>query len=121
MKIRGVRGAITVSENNSEEILEATKKLLNEIIKRNDIKTDDICFIIFSTTSDLNAVFPARAAREIGFDMVPLLDVAQPEVENSLRKCIRVLMVFNTEKNIEEIKHVYLEDAAKLRPDLVLY
>ncbi|MCR4430658.1 MAG: chorismate mutase [Tepidanaerobacteraceae bacterium] len=119
MKTRGVRGAITVAKNNSEEILEATKKLLNEIIIRNGIKKDDICFIIFSITSDLNAVFPARAAREIGLDMVPLLDVSQPEVDNSLNKCIRVLIVFNTEKNIEDIKHVYLEDAAKLRPDLM--
>lgn len=118
MKTRGVRGAITAAENNMESILEATKKLLNEIIEKNDIKTDDICFIMFSATSDLNAAFPARAAREMGLGLVPLLDVAQLEVESSLKRCIRVLMVFNTDKKIEDIKHIYLEDAVKLRPDL---
>lgn len=119
MKARGVRGAITVAENNYDEVLKATKKLLNEMLTRNGIRKEDICFIIFSITKDLSAVFPAQAAREIGLDMIPLLDVAQPEVENSINKCIRVLIVFNTDKNLEEIKHVYLGDAVKLRPDLM--
>jgi len=118
VKTRGVRGAITAAANDMKSILEATERLINEIMEKNDVKTDDICFIMFSATSDINAAFPARAAREMGLGLVPLLDVAQLEVEGSLKRCIRVLMVFNTDKKMEDIKHIYLEEAVKLRPDL---
>jgi monofunctional chorismate mutase len=120
MKARGLRGAITVTDNTAESIYAATKSLISEMMKKNDIKVDDICFIMFSATSDLNAAFPASAAREMGLGLVPMLDVAQLEVEGSLERCIRVLMVFNTDKKMEDIKHVYLEGAVRLRPDLAI-
>jgi monofunctional chorismate mutase len=120
MKLRAVRGAITVDSNTADAIKKATKKLLNEMIKVNDIKREDLCFILFSVTDDLEAAFPAEAAREMGLALVPLLDVAQMKVRGSLEKCIRVLLVFNSEKNLEDIKHIYLEKATKLRPDLIV-
>jgi len=118
MKVRAIRGATTVKSNTSDCIMEATKELLNEIITKNEVRVDDICFILFSVTSDLNKAFPARAARDMGLSMVPLLDVAHMSVETDLKRCIRVLMTVNTDKRIDEIKHIYLHDAAKLRPDL---
>ena len=119
MKVRGARGAITVERNLPETIKNATKTLLKRMMEQNDIKPDDICFILFSVTEDINAAFPAGAAREMGLDLIPLLDVAQMKVQGSLEKCIRVLMVFNTDKSLNDIKHIYLEGAARLRPDLV--
>jgi monofunctional chorismate mutase len=115
---RGVRGAITVEKNTPESINNATKKLLMEMISQNDIKVDDICFILFSATHDIDAAFPAGAAREIGLEAVPLLDFSQMKVQGSLDMCIRVLLVFNTNKFLSEIKHIYLERASILRPDL---
>jgi len=120
MKVRAIRGATTAKSNTSEAIVEATKELLNRIITNNEIKLDDICFILFSVTSDLDKAFPARAAREMGLSLVPLLDITQMSVETDLKRCIRVLLTVNTDKKLDEIKHVYLHDAEKLRPDLAL-
>ena len=89
MNQRGVRGAITVEKNTSESIKNATKKLLKEMISQNGINVDDICFILFSATHDLDAAFPAGAAREIGLEAVPLLDFSQMNVQGSLNMCIR--------------------------------
>lgn len=120
MKVRGIRGATTAKNNDRESITEATQELLNNIIVKNDIDIDDICFILLSATPDLDKSFPARAVREMGLDKVPLLDVAQMTVENDLERCIRVLVTVNTEKKIDEIKHIYIRGAAKLRPDISL-
>lgn len=116
--VRGVRGAITVKENNSSEIFTATRELLQELMKENQVETEDIASIFFTVTQDLNAEFPALAARELGWRYVPLLCAKEIEVPTSMPKVIRVLMHINTTKKQSEIKHLYLREAAKLRPDL---
>lgn len=115
--MRGIRGAITVNVNSRKQILSAAARLLVNMMKSNKVKPDDIASIIFSATYDLNAEFPARAARMIGLDKVPLFCVQEIKVPKSLKKCIRVLMHVNTKKNSEEIKHVYLEKAQLLRKE----
>ncbi|TDX53315.1 chorismate mutase [Orenia marismortui] len=117
--IRGIRGAITVMNNDKNEILSATKELLEEIVESNNIDQDMIASVIFSMTSDLNQAFPAVAAREIGWTAVPLFCSQELEVEGALKKCIRVLIHYNTNKKADEIRHIYLREAKKLRPDLI--
>ncbi len=119
MKVRGIRGATTAPENTKEAIKKATAELLTEVIKRNNIDTEDIVSIIFTKTPDLDKVFPASAARDIGLTNVPLLDMGEATVEGSLKMCIRILMHINTDKSLDEINHVYLKEAVRLRPDLV--
>jgi len=118
MQVRAIRGAITVPENTKDAILEGTRELLHEILNRNNIKQDDIISIIFSMTNDLNAVFPAVAARELGLTDVPLMCSNELDVPGSLKSCIRVLLHLNTDKANSEMKHVYLRNAVVLRPDL---
>ncbi len=118
MPCRGIRGAITVANNTREEIIERTKTLLRKIAEANGILPEDLACIIFTTTSDLNAEFPALAARELGWTKVPLLCAKEIEVPGSIPRCIRVLLLWNTEKEQEEIVHVYLGEAERLRPDL---
>jgi chorismate mutase len=119
MLVRGIRGAVTADSNKKEEIIEKTKELLIALKKENDFKIEDIVSILFSVTSDLNAAFPARAARELGWNRVPLLDMQEIEVPESLPKCIRVLIQINCQKSQTEIKHCYLRGAETLRKDLV--
>jgi len=116
--VRAVRGAITVSENSREDILKETKLLLKTVIEKNGINHEDIIDIIFSTTHDLNAAFPAAAAREMGLTDVALMCTNEIDVPGSLRKCIRLMLHFNTDKSNKDIKHIYLKGAASLRPDL---
>ena len=118
MPCRGIRGAITVANNTREEIIERTKTLLRKIAEANGVLPQDLACIIFTTTSDLNAEFPALAARELGWTKVPLLCAKEIEVPGSIPRCIRVLLLWNTEKEQEEIVHVYLGEAERLRPDL---
>ncbi len=117
--LRGIRGAITVEDNQKEEILAATKELLSEIVVANDLELKQIASIFFSMTADLDQVFPAAAARELGWTNLPLFCTKELEIEGSLDKCIRVLIHYNTDQSLEEIKHIYLKNAQKLRPDLV--
>ena len=119
MLVRGIRGAITADGNTKQEIIEKTKELLIALKKENDFKIEDITSIFFSVTSDLNAAFPAQAARELGWDRVPLFDMQEIEVPGSLSKCIRVLIQINCQKSQTEIKHCYLRGAKVLRKDLV--
>jgi len=114
---RGIRGAITVPENKKEAVGAATKELLQKMIKVNEVKISDIACILFTTTSDLNAAFPAAAARELGWTQVPLLCGHEMNVPGSLPSCLRVLVLFNTEKRNEEIVHVYLGGAVTLRDE----
>jgi chorismate mutase len=118
MLVRGIRGAITVNSNNKEEIIEITKELLITLKRVNNFKIEDIVSIFFSTTPDLNAAFPAQAARELGWDKVPLFDMQEIEVPGSLPKCIRILVQINCQKTLQEIKHCYLKGAKILRKDL---
>ena len=117
-RIRGIRGAITVDRDDKEAIVAATKRLLSELVERNDVPLDEIASVLFSLTPDLHAVFPALGAREMGWTHVPMLHFCEIAVPGSLERCIRVLVHVNTTKSIEEIDHVYLEGAAALRPDL---
>lgn len=116
MYCRGIRGATTVERNDREEILTATKELLQLLIKKNDLQKEDIASAIFSTTSDLNADFPAHAARELGWTAVALMCTQEIPVPNSLAKCIRILLHVNTEHSASEIQHVYVRGAVSLRP-----
>lgn len=117
--MRGIRGAITVERNEKEEIWQAAQELITELLRTNAISADDIGAAIFSVTEDLTAAFPTAGVRRIaGFDLVPLFDVRQCAIEDSLPRCIRVLLLVNTDVPQSEIHHVYLRAAAELRPDL---
>jgi len=118
MVVRGIRGAITVKEDKSIEILQATAEVLEEIIKQNELDLEDIASIIFTTTADIKSAFPAEAARSMGLYLVPLLCSQEIEVQGSIPLCIRLLFHVNTNKSQEEIRHVFLRDASKLRKDL---
>jgi chorismate mutase len=114
---RGVRGAITVTENTEEAMLAATRELLQVIIKRNEMRSDDVASVYFTTTADLNATYPALAARQIGWHDVALLCGHEMAVPGGLEKCIRVMIHWNTGRSAKEIVHVYLREAQSLRPD----
>ncbi|MGJ9456813.1 chorismate mutase [Oceanobacillus sp. CF4.6] len=117
---RGVRGATTVSENEENQMIENTRVLIEDMAKKNHIKPSDISHVFISVTKDLNAGFPARGLRELeGWTFVPVMCMAEIEVPGSLPKCIRVMMVVNTEESQLNIQHVFHNEAVKLRPDLV--
>ena len=118
MKQRSIRGAITIAFDTKDNVLSATKELLNEVIKLNNIDLEEIVNIIFTTTPDIKSVFPPVAARQIGLNDVPLLTCQEIDCENGLKLCIRIMLTFNTEKTQKQIQHIYLKDAIKLRPDL---
>ncbi len=117
MHCRGIRGATTVEKNTAQAVLAATRELLALIVVANDLRVEDVTSAIFTTTPDLTAAFPARAAREMGWRDVALLDAQEIPVPGSLERCIRVLIHWNTEKSAAEIQHVYLKGAQALRPD----
>ena len=118
-KVRGIRGAITVSENSREAIAEAVTELLDEIEAHNNLNSEDISYVFFTTTPDLDAVFPAAIARKRpGWNQVPLLDLQQMAVPGSLPFCIRVLIQVNTTASQSAMIHRYLRKAQYLRPDL---
>ncbi|WP_339747382.1 chorismate mutase [uncultured Rubinisphaera sp.] len=119
MRVRGIRGAISAAENTRESILEATRELLQAILDANQItEFEDIVSAVFTTSPDLTACFPAEAARGLGMNEVPLLCASEIAVPNSLPSCIRVLFHVNTTKSQKEIRHIYLGEAARLRPDM---
>ncbi len=118
MPCRGVRGATTADANTNEAILEATRQLLALMSHQNGIKPDDVASAIFTTTPDLNAEFPALAARQLGWLNVALMCGHELDVPGSLERCIRILLHWNTEKPADEIHHVYIKGAVNLRPDL---
>lgn len=117
--VRGVRGATTVRENSRPEIMDATEELLNEMIAANDIASEDIAAVYFTLTSDLNAEFPAVAARErLNWNLVPLINSIEIDRPGSMRKCVRVMLFLNTDKSQDEIRHIYLREAVVLRADI---
>lgn len=117
-KVRGIRGAIQVRENTRQSLLDATKALLKSLLRENDIAPGDIASIFFTATDDLNAEFPAYAAREMGLTTVPLLCAREMQVPGNMSRLIRILMHVNTDKSQKQIKHQYLGETASLRPDL---
>lgn len=116
MYCRGIRGATTVQQNEREEILAATTELLQLIVQYNELRIEDIASGIFSMTEDLDAEFPAAAARTLGWNEVPLMCTREIPVPGSLGKCIRVLLHVNTTRSLAEIQHVYIRGAVNLRP-----
>src|SRR5262245_31672076 len=118
MLCRGVRGATTVDHNDREEILTATRQLLGLMIRTNGIEPRDVASALFTTTPDINAEFPALAARQLGWLDVPLLCGHEMSIPGSLPLCIRVLIHWNTNKTQQEIEHIYVREAKRLRPDL---
>jgi len=120
MPTRGVRGATTVAADEPDLILQATRELLEGILAENEhMRPEDIASAIFTVTEDLVSTFPAQAARQMGWNLVPMLCAREIPVPGSLRKVIRVLVHWNTEIPQSEVTHIYLKDAIKLRPDLV--
>jgi chorismate mutase len=117
MICRGVRGATTVEADEPELVLRATRELLALLIRLNGIDPTDVASAIFTTTPDVRSVFPATAARQLGWLDVPLLCAHEMSVPGSLDKCIRILIHWNTEKAQHEIHHAYLRAARSLRPD----
>ena len=118
MSVRGIRGAITAAANDKDAIVDATSRLLRQIIARNGIAAADIAAIFFTTTPDLTAEFPAAAARLLGWQEVPLLCGHEMSVPDRLDKCIRVMMLVNTDSDQAGVRHVYMDGAESLRPDL---
>ncbi|MGE7920247.1 chorismate mutase [Viridibacillus sp. NPDC093762] len=117
--IRGVRGAITVQSDQAAIVLAETEKLIVEIVKANNIVAEDVASVVISTTPDIVSAFPAKAVRTMeGWSYVPVMCMHEMNVPNALPLCIRVLMHVNTEISQQAIRHIYLNDAVKLRPDL---
>ena len=120
MSIRGIRGATTVTADQPDLILQATRELLEAILEENEgLRTEDVASAIFTVTDDLASTFPAQGARQMGWGLVPMMCAREIPVPGSLPRVIRVLVHWNTKIPQSEIKHVYLRDAVKLRPDLV--
>lgn len=118
MSVRGIRGATTATANTADAIVSATDRLLREMISHNGVQAEDVASVFFTTTPDLNAEFPAAAARALGWRKVPLLCGTEIDVPGRLPSCIRVLMLVNTERAQTDVRHIYLEGATRLRPDL---
>jgi len=120
MPIRGIRGATTVTSDDADLILLATRELLEAILYENGgIQLDEIASAFFTTTEDIASAYPALAARQMGWDQVPMMCAREIPVPGSLPKCIRVLIHWNTDREQAAIRHVYLREAIALRPDLV--
>jgi chorismate mutase len=118
MWCRGIRGATTVDNDTVDDILRASKELLQMMIDANGVKPEDVACAIFTTTSDLDAAFPATAARQLGWTDVPLMCSKEIDVPGSLKGCIRILILYNTEKSADDIVHIYVKGASDLRSGL---
>jgi chorismate mutase len=116
--VRGIRGATTALANTRDAIHDATRELLEMLARANGLNPEDIASIHFTMTHDLDAAFPASAARSLGWNQVALFDAQAPPVPHDLARCIRVLIHWNTDRRSNQIQHVYLREAAQLRPDL---
>jgi len=117
--LRGIRGATTVTRNDKICIEQAVTELLSAIEQANHLDLEDIGAIIFSSTPDLNSAFPAAGARAMGWSAIPLFGTAEIDQPDAVALCIRVLILYNTEKKQSELQHIYLRNAAILRPDIV--
>jgi chorismate mutase len=118
MSVRGIRGAVNIASNTKDEILTKSRELLEAIVRENKLQAEDIACAIFTLTPDLNADFPAYAARQLGWRDVPLMCARELDVPDAMEKVIRVLLLVNSTTPPSKIKHQYLGDTPKLRPDL---
>jgi chorismate mutase len=122
--VRGIRGATTVASNEASAIVEATAELLGQLVSQNAIEPEEVAFAYFTTTSDLDAEYPALAARQMGWVDVPLLcgqdmDVQQPN-PRGVARCVRILLLYNTDRPQREMHHIYLRGAEAIKQDLDL-
>ena len=118
MAVRAIRGAVQVDANERQAILEGTTDLVTEVMGRNNLITDDVISVVFTVTPDLDAEFPALAARKIGFQDVPLLCATEIPVPHAMPRVVRLLMLLETSRSRAELQHVYLRGAAALRLDI---
>ena len=118
MKLRGIRGATTCPDNSQEAIFAAASELWQALEEKNSFAEEDLAAVIFSSTPDLNAAFPATAVRKLGWANVPLFGTVEIEQPEAVKRCVRILALWNTDKPQDAIRHVYLRDAAALRPDI---
>lgn len=118
MRVRGIRGAISVEEDAESLVVERTATLLREIMARNDLEADDIVSIVITVTDDLSSTYPARATRLLGLDRVPVLCARELRVDGGMPRVVRMLVHAHTDRSLEEIAHVYLGEARALREDL---
>jgi len=118
MTVRGIRGATSVDVNDAEPIIAATRELLERIVAANGLATEDVASVIFTATPDLDTAYPARAAREMGWMTTPLLCEQEMVVKGGMPRCIRALILWNTDLPAEQVQHVYVGKARALRPDL---
>lgn len=117
---RGIRGATTVDNNKEEEIITVTKALLEEMVEKNSVNPESVSHVFISATEDIDACFPAKAMRELsGWTHVPVMCMREMNVQAALKKCIRVMMVVQTENKQQDMNHIFHNEAIKLRPDLV--
>ena len=114
-RVRGIRGATTADRNTKEAIVEATRELLERLVEENDLDVDDLAAAFFTTTEDLNAEFPAQAARQMGWEYVALINGHEMRVPKTQAQCIRVMLLVNTDKAPQELASVYIRGAANLR------
>jgi chorismate mutase len=118
MMFRGVRGATIAHENTREAIMNATEELLRRLIEVNGIDEEQVASVIFTSTPDLTAAFPAAAARHIGWTRVALLGAQEIDTPEGMKRCIRVLIHWNTERPLNDVRHVYMRGTETMRPDL---
>lgn len=119
MRIRAIRGATTVPEDDREKVVSSTAQLLTEMMNRNSVGKEDLVSIMFTSTPDLVSEFPAAAARRIGISDVPLLCASEINVKGAIPRCIRVMMHLYTDRDYGQLRHVYLGEARQLRTDLL--
>ena len=118
MPLRGIRGAIDVARNEKEEILSKTGVLLEALVRENRVRPEDVASAIFSLTPDLDAEFPAIAARRLGWTDVPLMCCQELDIPGGMKKVVRILLLVNTTRPASRIRHQYLGNTPRLRPDL---
>lgn len=118
--LRALRGATTVDHDDAVAVKDRTQELLLEMLARNGIALDEIVSVLFTATDDIHSAFPAAEVREIGFGVIPLICAKELDIDGATPRCIRVLMHFNSDLAPAQMRHVYLHDAAGLRPDLTL-
>jgi chorismate mutase len=118
MKVRAARGAIRVGADRPEVLLEATERLLREILARNGVGRDDLVSVLFTATEDLRSAFPAEAARRMGLGVVPLMCAREIPVEGAMPSVVRILAHFHSERSLDDVVHVYLDGAESLRDDI---
>lgn len=120
-RLRAIRGAITVDEDTSDQVVAATKRLIEEMVSRNGLQKEDLVSMLFTCTSDLRSEFPAAGARQMGMSDVPMLCATELDIRDSplaVARCIRIMMHVYTDRDYTSVRHVYLEGARHLRPDL---